>query len=153
MTGSDVMVLISVAGQFLLAGVIVLVVARRIEQKAALRAQLELKLIERFSSARELEEFLSTDAGKRLLGGHQKRGGSHLGKIVGAIQGGIVLLALGLGMLGIAAFLGHKVPVAIGILILALGTGVLVAAAVGRRLIRDWALNGHETGAPSTHGA
>jgi hypothetical protein len=145
MSGGDVMVLIAVTGQFLLAGVIVTAIATRIQQKAALRAQLEMKLIERFSTARELEEFLGTEAGRLLLGGHRRPGGSHLGKIVGVVQGGIILLALGLGMLAIAAVIGHKAPLGVAILILALGAGLLVAAAVGRRLIRAWGLNGHDT--------
>jgi hypothetical protein len=144
MSGGDVMVLIAVAGQFCLVGLIIFIVAHRLEQKAALRAQLELKLIERFSNAKELEEFLSTDAGRRLLDGHRRYGGSQLGKIVGAIQGGIVLLVLGLGMMGLAAFLGHKEPFGVGILMFALGSGFLVAAAVARRLVRAWRLDERE---------
>src|SRR5262245_59274526 len=105
MTGSDVMVLLAVAGQFALVGMIIFIVAHRLEQRAALRAQLEMKLIERFSTAQELEQFLSTEAGRRLLTGRSRLADSHLGQIVGMIQGGIVLLALGFGMMILAGFL------------------------------------------------
>jgi hypothetical protein len=171
MSGGDVMVLIAVAGQFALVGLIVWIVARRLEQKAALRAQLELKLIERFSSAKELEEFLSSEAGRRLFGDHPRRGGTQLGKIVGTVQIGVALLALGIGVLLIAMMggwlawtaaelpgprpaVGRDFILASAILILAIGFGLLAAAAVGRRLVRAWALNGRENGStPPTSGA
>lgn len=137
--------LIVVGLQFVLVGLIAWVVARRLEQKAALRAQLEIKLIERFSSAKELEEFLSTDAGRRLLGVHSRHGGSSLGKIVGTMQIGVALLVIGLGVLTLAAFLGHKGPLLVGVLVLSIGAGLLAAAAVGRRLVRAWGLESGPT--------
>src|SRR5688572_33100162 len=118
MSGEEVMVLIAVAGQFALVSLIVWIVARRLEQKAALRAQLELKLIERFSSAKELEEFLSTEAGRRLLGAHSRHGGTQLGKIVGTLQLGVALAVIGVGVLLLAFFLGHKGPFVVGVLLL-----------------------------------
>ena len=146
MSGGDVMVLIAVAGQFALAGLIVFIVAHRLEQKAALRAQLELKLIERFNTAKELEEFLSTEAGRRLLGGRSRPGGSPLGKVVGTIQVGVAIVALGFGALIIAMMSGRDFVLASAILILAIGFGLLAAAAVGRRLVKAWDLNGGERG-------
>lgn len=152
MTGQDVMVVVAVVGQFALVGLIAWVVARRLEQKAALRAQLEMKLIERFSSAKELEEFLATDAGRRLLGVHSRHAGSPLGKIVGTVQVGVALVVLGFGVLVLGAFLGHKGPVAAGTLVLTTGIGLVAAAAVGRRLIRTWGLAASDPGstAPSS---
>lgn len=145
MTGGDVMVLVAIVGQFVLVGLILLIVFRRLEQKAALRAQLELKLIERFGSAKELEDFLATDAGRRLLGGHSRHGGAPLGRIVGTVQVGVALVVLGVGVMVLATFLGSKAPLAAGIIVLAIGIGLLAAAAVGRRLVRAWGLDSGPT--------
>lgn len=142
MSGGDVMVLIAVAGQFALAGMIVFIVAHRLEQKAALHAQLELKLVERFSTAKELEEFLSTEAGRRLLGGRSRHGGSPLAKIAGTMQVGVALVVVGLGVLVIAMLSGRDFVLASAVLVLALGFGLLAASALGRRLVKAWDLNG-----------
>ena len=140
------MVLVAMALQFALTGLIIFIVAHRLEQKAALRAQLELKLIERFNTAKELEEFLSTEAGRRLLGSRSRHGGAPLGKIVGTIQVGIAIVVLGFGALIIAMMSGRDFVLGSAILILAIGFGLLAAAAVGRRLVKAWDLNGGERG-------
>ena len=145
MSGGDVMVLIAVTGQFALVGLIIFIVAHRLEQKAALRAQLEMKLIERFNSAKELEEFLSTDAGRRLLGA-RRHGGMQLGKIVGAVQVGVAIGILGIGVLIIGVLSGKSVVIGGAILMIAIGLGLLAAAMIGRELVRSWGLNGGDHG-------
>ena len=124
MTAHDVLVLVVVMCEFALVALITMAVARRIESRAAQRTQLELKLLDRLSTTKELEDFLATDAGQHLLAGGSRRHEA-MGRIVGTMQVGVALAALGLGVLLVALFLGDKAPLVAGTVVTALGAGLV----------------------------
>jgi hypothetical protein len=61
-------------------------------------AEFHGKLIERIGSARELGEFLTTDAGARFLDSLAMERSTPQARILRAMQSGLVLLCLGLGL-------------------------------------------------------
>ena len=144
-------------GAFILIGSIYWIVLRK--RRHEIQAQVQTKLIEKFESARDMAEFLQTDAGNRFMKSFAAVGGSSpVRQILGAIQGGIVLTFLGVALLllQVTTSAGRGLGIA-GTLVLALGLGLLAAGAVSHRLSRSWGLlpggglddDGAALGAPS----
>ena len=110
-----------------------------VRERTRQRAELQLRLIERFGTAEEVVAFLATDAGRGLERALSGRRDAQSRQILVAVQLGIVLVATGTG-LGLAETLGANPDLATWALACAAtGTGLLVAAAVSRRLSRAWA--------------
>jgi hypothetical protein len=140
----DLIVPFAVVGEFALIGLVIWIFARRQEQSARIRAELQLKLLERFTSVRELEEFLQTEAGRRLLPAASGRG---LARVALTAQIGVAICVLAVGIITAAAFLGVKGMFAAGLMVMTAGLGLLAAAFLGHRLVRAWGLGGAEAGA------
>ena len=127
-------------GIWILIGWIFWVVSRK--RRHEIQAQVQTRLIEKFESARDMAEFLQTEAGSRFMKSFAAVGGSSpVRQILGAVQGGIVLTFLGVALLLLQVMLsaGSGLGVA-GTLVLALGLGLLAASAVSHRLSRSWGL-------------
>jgi hypothetical protein len=69
-----------------------------------------------------------------------------LGKIVGAVQVGVAIVILGIGVLIIGVLSGKSIVIGGAILMIAIGLGLLAAAMIGRELVRSWGLNGGDQG-------
>ena len=118
-------------GAFGLAAFVSWVAMTQRTRRAGLRADMQTKLLERFSSGQELAEFLETEAGKKFLESNSERP-SH--GPLRAAQGGIVITALGIGFL-VLTFLVDELVIP-GTILLALGFGLLAAAALAQRVQR-----------------
>jgi hypothetical protein len=105
---------------------------------AAARAQMQRTLIERIASQEQLQSFLASEHGQRLLS-NEAVDRNVREKILQSAQMGSVLTVLGLA-LAACAFVDPRVPIGIGIVVAGLGIGFLVAAAVTHNLSRKWAL-------------
>lgn len=107
----------------------------RVGRGAELRAQLHLKLLERFGSGPELADFLNSEAGRRFLVSFAGDRRSVAGRrILHAVQAGIGLVTLGAGLFT-ASWLAHEPPLGVaGALVLTFGIGFLLAAAASHRL-------------------
>jgi hypothetical protein len=146
-----------VMGQLALVGLVIVAVATRIYQRERARLEMQQRLIERFTSAAELQQFLETEGGRRLLEmldpvrtlDPVRRGPSgprniyvvQAGVILGAVGAALLLLVVLRPLLGgaIAAEDAPAILVA-AIMVLALSGGLLLAATVARRLARSWGL-------------
>jgi hypothetical protein len=108
------------------------------------QAELNAKLLEKFSSGHDLTEFANSEAGKRFLESalieHEKA--NPYTRILTSVQMGIILTLAGLGFF----LLGPTFPrdiqgfVAFGTLGVTLGVGFLVSAAVSYRLSKSFGL-------------
>jgi hypothetical protein len=120
---------------------------RRLIAKA--QADLQMKLLDRIGSGRELVEFSQSEGGQRFLeslgleGNNKGMGISiSMGKILNSIQRGVILSLLGLGLL----FVGwkfqfeHHVFSILGVLALSLGLGFLISSAISYRLSKGMGL-------------
>ena len=112
-------------------GFVVWVAISHRTRRANLRAEMQGKLLERFTSGEELAQFLDTDGGKKFLEttGEERNDSDPLGML----KGGFVVTSLGLGFLVLSGlYLDDFIIPAV--ILLALGVGLLTAATVTHRL-------------------
>lgn len=115
--------------------------SRRWNRMAKVQSEVHLKLLDRFSNNEELMTYVQSPAGSRFLQSApisldvpQRSVGAPLSRILLSMQGGIVLLAGGIGLLFVAARL--TVPdaaqplQALGVVAIALGLGFVASAAM-----------------------
>jgi hypothetical protein len=128
--------------------------ARRRREAAKAQAELQHRLLDKFSSPQEVGEFLQTEGGRRFLQGltaDRKHAGR---RILLALQTGTVTTLLGLTTIG----LGLLYPVRgaephpaiiMGALVLSLGAGFLLSAGISYRLSKAWGLLTAPNGNPA----
>lgn len=105
----------------------------RRRQQARIAAEFHTKLLDRIGSAQEFGEFLNTSGGAKFLDSLtiEREGGPHV-RILRALQSGLVLFALGVGLFLLAS--NRDLPYANdGIVVFAtiassIGAGLLVSA-------------------------
>src|SRR5436305_12855547 len=89
-------------GFFLMVSFIVFMIARTKARTAQMQAEVQARLIDRFSSAPEFVDFLHSPEGKQLLGGVDTIPKLHASdRILRGIRTGIITTFLGLGLLGL----------------------------------------------------
>jgi hypothetical protein len=140
--GEDLMVLLIIVT--LTTGVLWLVRTaiehRRWQRAARAQTELHMKLIDRFTSSEELLAYLSSPAGKLLTDSPSlpqaapRAMGAPLSRIFWSLQSGIVIGALGTGLIlvsrGIATDELASVLYGVGIVVFTVGLGFAVSAAV-----------------------
>jgi hypothetical protein len=122
-----------------------LILAYRQGKTARMQADLQQRLLERFGSSQELLAFLQTEAGDRFVeplrtGEHP---GSPYGRILGAVQVGVILLCGGFGLLfldGRLPFDDERAFLFLGTVATALGVGFLLSGGVAYWLSHTWGL-------------
>ena len=108
----------------------------RRRQQARMAAEFHSKLLERIGSAREFGEFLNTTGGTKFLDSLtiERESGPHV-RILRAVQTGLVLLSLGVGLFMVGWWSpwlpleGHNVLNIFGAIAASLGVGLLLSAA------------------------
>jgi hypothetical protein len=107
----------------------------RRRQQARMAAEFHSKLLDRIGSAREFGEFLNTSGGTKFLDSLtiEREGGPHV-RIMRALQAGLMLSAVGIGLFAYASsrslpIEGEDVVTFLATLTAALGVGLLLAAA------------------------
>jgi hypothetical protein len=140
-----------VLGELALIGLVIFVVAVRAYQREQARLEMQRRLIERFATAAELQQFLETDGGRRLLEtlDPTRRGPSgarniyivQAGVILGAVGAALMLLVVMRPLLAGAVEPEDAAGILVAaVIVLALSGGLLAAATVARRLARSWGL-------------
>jgi hypothetical protein len=114
---------------------------------AKVQAGVQTALVDKLGSSQELLAYVQSDAGSRLVESLGVVRASPYGRIIGALQTGVVLIPLGLGLL----FLRGRIAGAdegflvFGTLICTLGIGFILAAAVSYTLSKSFGLLEHST--------
>ena len=121
--------------QIALLGLVIWVVAARLQDRARLRLEMQARMLERFATPAELREFLESEGGRRLLGSLSPRQ-TVVPRLLLAVQGGVVLTVLGSGL----QITGERDLQAPGIAVVALGLGLIASAVVSWLLARSWKL-------------
>ena len=110
------------------------------------QAQFQSKMLDKIGSVAELAQFLNTDAGTRFLSGLAGEALGPHSRILRAVQSGLVLGALGVGLF-IYGWFSPTIPGdathainAVATILLSLGIGFLIAAAVSYRLSNQMGL-------------
>ncbi len=122
----------------------VVVVNRRLTKTAALQVELHRQVLEKFGSAEEVLRYLGSEAGKRFLATATLERANPQGRILGALQAGVLALCAGIALLltegsasAIEAQTGFHIMGMLGVMI---GVGFLIAAGASYVLIRRWGL-------------
>jgi len=112
------------------------------QRQAQAQADLQKQLIDKFSSGRELSDFLATPGGQKFIQdlGSQSEGSRN--HILRSLRSGIVLTVVGASLIAVHLLRPSGAPEGfVGVLLLAIGVGLLISAAVSRRLSRQWGQN------------
>ena len=121
--------------QIALVGLVIWVVAARLQDRSRQRLELQARMLERFASPAELKDFLESEGGRRLLGALSPRI-SVAPRLLLTVQAGVVVTILGSGL----QITGKYDLQPAGITVVALGLGLIASAAVSWALARFWGL-------------
>ena len=119
----------------LLIGVAVWLWYRQKQAQIEVQAEVHKQLLNKFSSGRELTEFLESKGGQRFfdaMSSQRRAGPDH---VLRMMRTGIVLTTVGLGLLVWAITVGQKDQFFFAAVILPLGVGFLISAAVSHRFV------------------
>jgi hypothetical protein len=108
------------------------------QKQIQVRAQAEFhkQLLDKFGSGREFSEFLESQGSRQFLDAMWAQSPGRHGQVLATMRSGIVMTALGLGMLVLSGWTrGMRFP---GVIMLALGAGFLISAAISHRLSKRW---------------
>jgi len=114
---------------------------RRWGMAAKIQAELQNKLLDKFSSAPEMVEYLRTDAGRFFLDTAVTERVSPYSKILSSSQAGAVLSAVGCALFMVRSVVGDPEELAVlAAISLALGIGFLISAGISYVLSKSWGL-------------
>lgn len=107
--------------------------------------EVQTKLLDKFGTAPELLDYLKSESGARFLESSMTEPRPHpQSRILGSMQTGVVLSALGVGFLVLRPLMPAAAePFAVfGVLALCLGIGFLVSCWIASSVARKWGLLG-----------
>jgi hypothetical protein len=138
---SDIVIAIAVPSMFAWFAWIIFSTIRRYKI-AKLQAEVQTKLLEKVGSGQELLAYAQTEAGKELLASLKVERVSPHGRIIGALQTGIILFLFGASLLLLRNHVssGGEGFVVSGTLFCALGVGFAFSAATSYYLSKSFGL-------------
>src|SRR5712691_7053746 len=129
----SVYVLIPIIGTIMFFSTVIFVVWASVHaknRKATLQAEVQTRLIDKFSNAPEFVDFLNSDTGKQFLTGVDKMPQLMArDRIVGGVSRGVIMMLLG------AAFIG-------------LGIGFFISTLISLKMSQKFGLIGNDTPTP-----
>jgi len=145
MNGEEIVMLMVMPTFFLVTAWAFRLLLNFMQQRRATRYQYDLqtRLLEKFGTAPELLDYLKSDAGIRFLESSMSEPRSNpQSRILGSIQTGIVLSALGVGFLVLRPLMPAAAdPFAVfGVLSLCVGAGFLTSSWIAASVARKWGL-------------
>jgi hypothetical protein len=142
--GLTIVLSIAICSVFAGSAIWVLTVNIRRNRSVKYSADIQSKLLDRFTNNQELVAFLDGPAGKRFFESLHFDLADSVNRILNAVQLGMALLLLGFALLGVRATqddrLIRDVLLMIGAPAMGIGTGFLVSATISYRLCRSWGL-------------
>ena len=122
--------IVAIAGSFVMVVAVIWLVTRSKQRGAQYRAEVQMKMIDKFGSSAEFVKFLESPAGREFLQPQR----SARDRVMAGIRTGIILLFLGLGF-SIGFVAEHDTGFFVPAFILgALGLGFLVSSAISWKL-------------------
>ena len=127
--------IVSIVGSFTMVVAIVWFITRARQRTAQYRAEVQMKMIERFGSASEFTQFLESPAGRNFLSEPRR---SARDRALGGMRAGIILLFIGVGFC--FAYFSERDPgwFIPAFIMIGLGVGFLVSAAVSWKMAKQW---------------
>lgn len=145
----SVYVLIPIIGTIMFFSTVIFVVWASVHaknRKATLQAEVQTRLIDKFSNAPEFVDFLNSDTGKQFLSGIDKMPKLMArDRIVGGVSRGLILTLLGLAFIAIwiaDSNIGFMFP---GFILLGLGIAFFLSTLVSLKLSQKFGLIGDDS--------
>jgi Flp pilus assembly protein TadB len=142
MEGKDIAMMLVLLALLATVAWVMYLVADTNKRQRRMKAQAELhgRLLDKFSSAREVVEFLQTPGGAQFVDSISSDREEPSSGVLRSTHRGIILVVVGTGCLGlIKAYGWYNNPLlVIGVILLCLGIGFLVSAAVSHRLSKSF---------------
>jgi hypothetical protein len=141
MSGSDDIVLMTVLPITILfwAWVVWIILEWR---KMGHKSKLQNKIVEKFSTVQEFNDFLQSQEGNKFLNFLKFNGLSPKGKILSSMSKGVILTTLGISLVIIGQIFTEEMRyfLAFGIVFIALGVGFLIATLISYTLSKKWGI-------------
>src|SRR4051795_7179825 len=136
-------------GFFAMVVLIVWASANAKNRRATLQAEVQTRLIDKFSNAPEFVEFLNSDTGKQFLTGVDKMPQLMArDRIVGGISRGVIMTLLGAAFIAIwiaDSNIGFMYP---GFILIGLGIGFFMSTAISFKMSQRLGLSGGDAPTP-----
>jgi len=143
----DASMVLLVVAMFATIAWVVYLAADTSRRQRRMKAQAELhgRLLDKFSSASEVVNFLETPGGARFVDNLSSDREEPANGILRSAHRGIVLIVVGAGCLGLIRAYGweNNPLLVIGVILLCLGIGFLISAAVSHRLSKALGMRDH----------
>lgn len=110
-------------------------VMSRSQQRIAVRKA----LIDKFASARDLNDLMETPAGRRLFA-EFSAGGSPVRPVLSSVRMGILAILAGVGVCGLGLIANAEPIVGVAALLVCIGFGFLISAVITYHLSKSWGL-------------
>lgn len=141
--------IITSVGFFIMVMFIVSTTANAKNRRAQTQAEVQTRLIDKFSNAPEFVNFLNSDTGKQFLTGVDKMPQLMArDRIVGGVSRGVIMMLLGAAFIGIwiaDSNIGFMYP---GFILVGLGIGFFISTLVSLKLSQKFGLIGNDSPTP-----
>lgn len=136
-------------GLFAMVAFIVWAATSAKNRRAALQADVQTRLIDKFSNAPEFVDFLNSDTGKQFLTGVDKMPQLMArDRIVGGVSRGVIMTLLGLAFIAIwiaDSNIGFMYP---GFILIGLGVGFFISTLISLKMSQRFGLIGDDQPTP-----
>ena len=118
-------------------------------RRAAVQAEVQTRLIDKFSNAPEFVDFLNSDIGKQFLTGVDKMPQLMArDRIVGGVSRGVIMMLLGVAFIAIwiaDSNIGFMYP---GFILVGLGVGFFISTLISLKMSQRFGLIGNDSPTP-----
>jgi hypothetical protein len=127
--------IVAMAGSFAMVVAIVWLGARSKQRRAELRANVQMKLIDKFGSSAEFVQFLESPSGQQFL--EQPKRVTR-DRALGAITGALICTFIVLAFLGCAFIFGDPGFYVPAFILTGIGIALFISSAISWRMTKQW---------------
>ena len=111
-------------------------------RKTRHKSQLQNKIVDKFQSVQEFNEFLQSKEGNKFLNFVRFNGQTPKGKLLSSLSKGVILVTLGIALILVGQIFPREMKyfIAIGIVLIALGVGFLISTFIAYTLSKKWGI-------------
>ena len=127
--------IIAIVGSFVMVVAVVWLITRTRQRNVQSRAEVQMKMIERFGTAGEFTQFLGSPAGQQFL--EQPRRMTR-DRVLGGFTSALVCTFIGLAFLGSAFATGDPGFYIPAFILMGIGIALFISSAISWKLTKEW---------------
>jgi hypothetical protein len=111
-------------------------------RKTRHKSQLQHKIVDKFQSVQEFNDFLQSKEGNKFLNFTRFNGMSPKEKLLSSLSKGVILVTLGIALILVGQIFKEEMRyfIAFGIVFIALGAGFLISTFISYTLSKKWGI-------------